>query len=95
MNNSFIILRRELTGYSTRGPIAVGMSLDEARAETVRLKSTFPYQDFVIMCEVGAAKRTERVTVKIDAPDLGEARKRRLPRRLPANVVPLRSGIAR
>jgi len=63
MNKSFIILRRELTGFSTRGPIAVAMSLDEARAETLRLNSTFPYQHFV-MGRVGRAKPTKSITIR-------------------------------
>jgi hypothetical protein len=105
MSTNFIILRRETVGgYSTRGPIAQPMALKEARAEIVRLKKVFPHQDFVIMGEVGEVTRSERVTVKIDAPDLSEAapRKRRARKvqevpaqaELPAaenwNVVPLR-----
>lgn len=78
LNASFIILRRETSGgYSSRGPIAQAMSLKEARDEIVRLKKLFPHQDFVIMGEVGEATKSERVTVKIDAPDLSEARPRK------------------
>lgn len=96
MNTSFVILRREIDGYSTRGPIVHSMSLKEARGEVVRLKKLFPHQDFVIMGEVGEATLSERVTVKIDAPDLSEARpKKRRPRRTAQeaeawNVVPMR-----
>jgi len=102
MNTTFIILRREvLGGYSTRGPIAQPMSLKEARAEVLRLKKAFPHQDFVIMGEVGEATMSERVTVKIDAPDLGEGQRKKRRRKLPedasipalapdTNVVPLR-----
>jgi len=102
MTTSFIILRRETAGgYSTRGPVAQPLSLKEARAEIVRLKKLFPHQDFVIMGEVGEVTRSERVTVKIDAPDLTQAepkkrRARKLPEAVPAvlpedsNVVPLR-----
>ena len=105
MSTTFIILRRETVGgYSTRGPIAQPMTLKDARSEIVRLKKVFPHQDFVIMGEVGEATRSDRVTVKIDAPDLSEAapRKRRARKvqaepaqaELPAaenwNVVPLR-----
>ncbi len=89
MNKNFIILRRELNGFSTRGPLAQPMTLEEAHAETVRLKATFPYQDFVIMGEVGEAVRTERVNVKFEAPALPAPRARRT-RRLPENVVQLR-----
>lgn len=78
VSSNFIILRRETSGgYSTRGPIAQPMSLKDARDETVRLKKLFPHQDFVIMGEMGEATRSERVTVKIDAPDLSEARPRK------------------
>jgi hypothetical protein len=97
MSTSFIILRREtIDGYSTRGPIVHAMSLKEARAEVVRLKKLYPYQDFVIMGEVGEVSMSERVTVKIDAPDLSEVKpKKRRRRKLPAdsestNVVPMR-----
>lgn len=105
MSTSFIILRRETVGgYSTRGPIAQPLTLGDARAEIVRLKKLFPHQDFVIMGEVGEVSRSERVTVRIDAPDLSEAapKKRRarkvaevpVQEELPAaenwNVVPLR-----
>jgi hypothetical protein len=86
MNATFIILRRETSGgYSTRGPVAQPVSLKEARDEIVRLKKIFPYQDFVIMGEVGEATKSERVTVKIDAPDLSEAKPRkRRPKERPA-----------
>src|SRR5215472_9305544 len=86
MNASFIILRRETSGgYSTRGPVAQPLSFKEARDEIVRLKKIFPHQDFVIMGEVGEVTKSERVTVKIDAPDLSEARPRkRKPRETPA-----------
>src|SRR5438045_3268501 len=99
MSSAFVLLRRESAGgYSTRGPVAQPMTLKEARDEIVRLKKLFPHQDFVIMGEVGEATRSERVTVKIDAPDLSEARPRkRKPRKAPEpaeawneNVVPLR-----
>ena len=82
---TFIILRRETAGgYSTRGPVAQPMSLKDARDEVVRLKKLFPHQDFVIMGEVGEVTRSERVTVRIDAPDLTPARPRkRKPREAP------------
>ena len=89
MTTKFAILRHESGGYSTRGPIALEMSLDEARREVARLKSSFPYQDFVIMGEIGTVSRSERVTVRIEAPDLeGEFSKR--PRAaFDRNVVPM------
>ncbi len=78
MSNNFIILRRETAdGYSTRGPVARAMSLKDARAEIVRLKKVYPHQDFVIMSEIGEATMSERVTVKIDAPDLTDATTRK------------------
>lgn len=70
MTTRFAILRHENGGYSTRGPIAVEMTLEEARKEVARLKTSFPYQDFVIMGEIGTVTRSERVTVRIEAPDL-------------------------
>jgi hypothetical protein len=92
MSDNFIILRRENSeGYSTRGPIARAMSLRDARTEIVRLKKIYPHQDFVIMSEIGEATVSERVTVKIDAPDLTDAtpkkrksRKMELPAAAPA-----------
>jgi hypothetical protein len=82
MSDSFTILRRDADGYSTRGPIAAGMSLKDARSEIVRLKKAYPYQDFVIMGEVGEVSRSDRVSVKIEAPDLAPApRKERKPRK--------------
>jgi len=97
MSASFIILRREsVGGYSSRGPIAQPMTLKDARAEIVRLKKDFPHQDFVIMGEVGEVTRSERVTVRMEAPDLSDATPRkRKPRKAPQaaeswNVVPLR-----
>jgi len=80
MSSNFIILRREVAdGYSTRGPIARAMTLKDARAEIVRLKKVYPHQEFVIMSEIGEATVSERVTVRIDAPDLTDpsARKRK------------------
>ncbi len=89
MTTRFAILRHESGGYSTRGPLALEMTLEEARKEVARLKSSFPHQDFVIMGEVGTVSRSERVTVKIEAPDLvGEMSKRAGPT-FGRNVFPL------
>jgi hypothetical protein len=67
------------------------MTLDEARKEVARLKSAYPYQEFVIMGEIGTVSRSERITVKIENPML----RNRLPKRPRAiddrNVVPLRT----
>lgn len=92
MAAKFAILRRESAGgYSTRGPVAHEMSFDDARNEIARLKAHYPHQDFVIMGEIGEARRSERVTVKIEAPALPSQtkKKRRLPK-LEGNVVALR-----
>jgi hypothetical protein len=97
MSTSFIILRREtIGGYSTRGPVAQPVTLKEAQTEIVRLKKLFPYQDFVIMGEVGEVSKSDRVTVRIDAPDLSEVppkkrRARKAPERreLPSPVETL------
>lgn len=89
MTTKFTILRHESGGYSTRGPIAFEMSLEEARREVARLKSTFPHQDFVIMGEIGTVSRSERVTVRIEAPDLeGELARRARPT-FDRNVFPI------
>ena len=91
MTTKFSIFRRESSGgYSTRGPVVPEMSLAEARKEIARLKSLYPHQDFVIMGEIGEATRSERVTVKIEAPDLsGPVRKKRKTA-FERNVIPLR-----
>jgi hypothetical protein len=89
MSIRFIILRREsVGGYSTRGPVAQPVTLSEAQSEVVRLKKLFPYQDFVIMGEVGEVKRSDRVTVKFDAFDLSDvAPKKRRVRKVPEALV--------
>lgn len=67
------------------------MTFQQARDEIARLKTLYPLQDFVIMGEFGEAKKSERVTVKIEAPDLPKRvrEKRKLPN-AEGNVVPLR-----
>ena len=53
MTTKFAIFRRESAGgYSSRGPVALEMTLDEARWEMSRLKKRYPHQEFVIMGEV-------------------------------------------
>jgi hypothetical protein len=95
MSNNFIILRRETAeGYSTRGPIARAMSLKDARAEIVRLKKVYPHQDFVIMSEIGEATMSERVTVKIDAPDLSDATARKRKTRKPREEIQRKPEVA-
>jgi hypothetical protein len=65
------------------------MSLDEARKEVARLKAAYPYQEFVIMGEIGTVTRSERITVKIERPVL----RNQMPKRAKTaeNVVPLRA----
>src|SRR5260221_177155 len=89
MSANFIVLRREsVGGYSSRGPIAQPMTLKEARAEIVRLKKDVPHRDFVIMGEVGEVTRSERVTGRMEVPDLSDA----IPmKRKPRMVVALES----
>jgi hypothetical protein len=91
MTSNFSIFRRErLGGYSTRGPVAPKLNLAEARKEIARLKSLYPYQDFVIMGEVGEVTRSERVTVKIEAPDLSSLVRKRHKVAFTQNIVPIR-----
>jgi len=91
MTLQFSIFRRDRsTGYSTRGPVAPQMSLDEARKEISRLKSLYPYQDFVIMGEIGEVTRSERVTVKIRAPDLSSLIRKKRKVKFTGNIIPLR-----
>jgi hypothetical protein len=91
MATKFSIFRRESSGgYSTRGPIVPEMSLDDARKEIARLKSLYPHQEFVIMGEIGEATRSERVTVKIEAPDLSSTVRKKRKKAFDQNVIPLR-----
>ena len=91
MKAKFSVFRREsLGGYSTRGPVAQEMGIDAARKEIVHLKSLYPYQDFVIMGEIGEATRSERVTVKIAAPDLSSLVRKKRKAVFSPNVIPLR-----
>lgn len=90
MTTNYAIFRREGSGYSTRGPIVPEMTLDQARKEITRLKSAFPYQDFVIMGEIGTVTRTEKITVNIAAPHIAQrVRKRPTPVFVP-NVIKIR-----
>ena len=91
MKAKFSVFRREaLGGYSTRGPVAQEMDLATARKEIVRLKSLYPHQDFVLMGEIGEATRSERVTVKIVAPDLSDLVPKKRKAVFSPNVIPLR-----
>jgi hypothetical protein len=64
MTSKFAIFRRESAGgYSSRGPVALEMTLDEARWEMTRLKKRYPHQDFVIMGEVEEPAESERADI--------------------------------
>ena len=70
MITNFAIFRRESSGgYSSRGPIAPVLSLDQARREIARLRSTYPHQDFVILGEIGETAR-ERTSLQNEARNL-------------------------
>lgn len=91
MATKFAIFRRESSGgYSTRGPVVPEMTLDEARKEITRLKTSYPQQDFVIMAETGTVSRSERVTVRIEAPDISHWVRKRTKVALVPNVIPIR-----
>jgi len=92
MKAKFSVFRREcLGGYSTRGPVAQEMDFDAARKEIVHLKSLYPHQDFVIMREIGEATRSERMRVKIVAPDLSSFVRKKRKAAFSPNVIPLRN----
>jgi len=76
--------------YSTRGSVVPEMTLDEARKEITRLKTCYPYQDFVIMAEMGTVSRSERVTVRIEAPEILKRIRKRASLKFDLNVVPMR-----
>lgn len=97
MTAKFAIFRRESCGgYSTRGPIAYEMTFVDAKEEIIRLKVLYPHQDFVIMGEMGEAKRSERVTLKVQAPSLPiVTRKKRKAAKIEGNVVPLRDQLSK
>ena len=70
MITNFAIFRRESSGgYSSRGPIAPVMLLEQARREVARLRAIYPHQDFVILGEIGETAR-ERSTLHNEARDL-------------------------
>ena len=90
MTTSYAIFRREGSGYSTRGPIVPEMTLDQARKEITRLKTAFPYQDFVIMGEIGTVTRTEKITVNIAAPHIVHRVRKRPAQVFEPNVIKIR-----
>jgi len=93
MATKFAIFRRDsFGGYSTRGPVVPEMTLEEARKEITRLKTAYPQQDFVIMAEMGTVSRSERVTVRIEAPDISKRVRKRPKSAVAPNVIPIRKG---
>lgn len=90
MTTHYAIFRRESSGYSTRGPIVPEMTLDQARKEITRLKKTFPYQDFVIMGEIGTVTRTEKITVNIVTPHIAQRARKRPEPIFEPNVIKIR-----
>ena len=90
MTTNYAIFRREGSGYSTRGPIVPEMTLDQARKEITRLKTAFPYQDFVIMGEIGTVTRTEKITVNIAAPHIAPRIRKRPAQVFEPNVIKIR-----
>jgi hypothetical protein len=66
------------------------MTLDQARKEITRLKSAFPYQDFVIMGEIGTVTRTEKITVNIAAPHIAQRVRKRPTPVFEPNVIKIR-----
>jgi hypothetical protein len=66
------------------------MTLEQARKEITRLKTAFPYQDFVIMGEIGTVTRTEKITVNIAAPHIGHRARRRPVSVFEPNVIKIR-----
>jgi hypothetical protein len=87
---NYAIFRREASGYSTRGPIVPEMTLGEARKEVTRLKSAYPYQDFVIMGEVGTVTREETITVKMATPQVVPRARKRSTAAFERNVIRMR-----
>jgi hypothetical protein len=69
--SKFAIFRAGYSGYEPFGQIAQRVTLETAQADIATLKRRYPHQEFVIMGEVGTATKSERVTVKLTAPDLG------------------------
>jgi hypothetical protein len=91
MATKFAIFRRESCGgYSTRGPVVPAITLEEARKEITRLKTSYPQQDFVIMAEMGTVSRSERVTVRIEAPDISKRVRKPAKLTFDPNVIPIR-----
>ena len=67
----FAIFRAGFSGYQSIGPTAQRLTIEQARDDIAILKRRYPNQEFVILGEVGTATKSERVTVKIAAPELG------------------------
>ena len=66
------------------------MTLEQARKEITRLKTAFPYQDFVIMGEIGTVTRTEKITVNIAVPHIAHRGRKRVAPIFEPNVIKIR-----
>ena len=70
MITKFGIFRRESSGgYSSRGPVAAVMSLEQAHREIARLRAKYPHQEFVILGEITEPAFTQRAPAQIQASD--------------------------
>jgi hypothetical protein len=68
MITKFAIFRRESSGgYSSRGPVAAVMSLEQAHREIARLRAKYPHQEFVILCEITEPAFVQRAPAQIQA----------------------------
>ena len=70
MSAKFAIFRRENGGgYSSRGPVARKITLEEARLEMKLLKKRYPHHQFVIMGEIEDAAYGEEIAVPVEIPE--------------------------
>jgi hypothetical protein len=60
----YIVARREPNGYSTRGPVANGLTIADAAKAGEDLARQFPNQHFVILGEVAQVQRNSDITVQ-------------------------------
>jgi hypothetical protein len=70
MITKFAIFRRETSGgYSSRGPVAAVMTLEQAHREIARLRAKYPHQEFVILGEIAEPALAQRSSAQIQASD--------------------------
>lgn len=60
----YIVARKEIDGYSTRGPVASPMTIAEAAKAGEDLARQYPDQDFVVLGVVGEVVRINAIVVK-------------------------------